>query len=65
MIRKMGIRWGRGQKRLSVKERKELQTIQSDLDDAYTRIARLEKQIEELASETGVYLPSFSSRYYK
>ena len=67
-IEKLGIRWGRGQKRQQRKER-DLQRViaglESEIDDLDQQVKRLELIIDELATETGVYLPSFSGRTFR
>jgi hypothetical protein len=65
---KGGIRWGRGSKRdqQKVRDMKVIVTqLESDLDDVYARLDRLESYVMELAHETGAYLPSFSSPAFK
>ena len=62
------IRWGRKQKRRNLKEkglREKVRVLESDLDDAYSRLDRLEAYCVELAEKTGCYLPSFGSRYFR
>ncbi len=62
------IRWGRKQvhkNRSKVNVEKVISQLESDLDDAYARLDRLESYVMELAHETGAYLPSFSSRAFR
>ena len=62
-IEKIGIRWGRGQKRKSAKPTAELQrevaTNSADLDSLSAQVARLEEQLEFICTELDVQLPHY------
>lgn len=62
------VRWGRKQMRRTAdsKELKErIRILESDLDDAYSRLDRLEAYVMELADSSDAYLPSFNSKCFR
>ena len=64
-IEKLGIRWGRGQKRKSAKSKsssdlqREVATNSRDLDALSVRVMNLELLISELESELEIQLPHY------
>ena len=69
-IEKLGIRWGRGQKRKRRREddlakaNTKIRYLEADVDALQEDIRRLRMMVEELADASDVYLPTFTGRSF-